>query len=167
MLETITFLKNNLEEHFVIYFIPLYILGGRPVAVLGAQLIGIKISFLLPVVVMLDTIQIPFFYHLYGTISKSSLMRKLNGRKKKREKGLRASKLFHWIQLMGLPGVVAITMTPLKGCGMWSGVFLSKLLKLPKQTSYPLLIMGSILGCVLLFGVGEAISQLMGIFTSN
>jgi uncharacterized membrane protein len=68
------------------------------------------------------------------------------------------------MQVMGMPGVVAITMTPLKGCGMWSGVLLSKLLKLPKQTSYPLLIVGSILGCVLIFGVGEAVLQLAELF---
>jgi uncharacterized membrane protein len=55
-------------------------------------------------------------------------------------------------------------MTPLKGCGMWSGVLLSKLLKLPKQTSYPLLIVGSILGCIFVFGVGEAILQLADLF---
>jgi len=41
MLETITFLKNNLAEHFVIYFIPLYILGGRPVAILSEDFFSI------------------------------------------------------------------------------------------------------------------------------
>ena len=49
--------------------------------------------------------------------------------------------------------MVAITMTPLKGCGMWSGVLLSKFLRLPKHSSYPLLIVGSILGCLLVFGL--------------
>jgi len=53
--------------------------------------------------------------------------------------------------------VITITMLPLKGCGMWSGVFLSKILKLRKVMSYPLLITGSVLGCLLILGVGEAI----------
>ena len=164
MLEAITFLKDNLADHFVIYFIPLYILGGRPVAILSAQFLGFKIFFLLPVVVMLDTLQIPMFYHIYGAISKSALMRRLNQRTRKKEKRLRDSKFFQRMQVMGMPGVVAITMTPLKGCGMWSGVLLSKLLKLPKQTSYPLLIVGSILGCIFVFGVGEAVLQLAELF---
>lgn len=164
MFEAITFLKNNLAEHFVIYFIPLYIVGGRPVAILSAQFLGFKMVFLLPVVVVLDTLQIPMFYHIYGTISNSALMRKLHERIKKREKRLRESKAFHWIQIMGIPGVVAITMTPLKGCGMWSGVLFSEILKLPKKTSYPLLIVGSILGCILIFGVGEAVLQLTELF---
>ena len=164
MLEAITFLKDNLADHFVIYFIPLYILGGRPVAILSAQFLGFKIFFLLPVVVLLDTLQIPMFYHIYDSISKSALMERLNQRTMKKESRLRDSKLFQRMQLMGMPGVVAITMTPLKGCGMWSGVLLSKFLKLPKQTSYPLLIVGSILGCIFVFGVGEAVLQLADLF---
>jgi uncharacterized membrane protein len=58
-------------------------------------------------------------------------------------------------------------MLPLKGCGMWSGVLLSQLLRLPKQTSYPLLIVGSILGCILIFGVGEAVLQLKDLFVNK
>lgn len=167
MSEAIVFLKNNLVDHFVIYFIPLYILGGRPVAILSAQFLGFKISFLLPVVVMLDTLQIPLFYYLFGTISQGLFIRKLHERSIKKEKRLRKSRFFRWIQLMGTPGVVAITMLPLKGCGMWSGVLLSKLLGLPKQIIYPLLIVGSILGCILIFGVGEAILQIKDLFVNR
>lgn len=167
MLDSITFLKNNLADHFVIYFIPLYVLGGRPVAILSAQFLGFKFSFLLPVVVMLDTLQIPLFYHVFGTISNSLFMRKLYERTTKKERTLHKSKVFRWVQLMGTPGVVAITMMPLKGCGMWSGVFLSKLLRLRKETSYPLLIVGSILGCIFVFGIGEAILELKALFVDN
>ena len=167
MLDAVIFLKNNLADHFVIYFIPLYILGGRPVAILSAQFLGFGITLLLPVVVMLDTLQIPLFYYLYGTISKGVFMRKLYERATKKEKRLRKSRLFRWVQVMGTPGVVAITLLPLKGCGMWSGVLLSKLLRLPKQISYPLLIVGSISGCIFLFGVGEVILQLKGLFVNR
>lgn len=160
MFDVIMFLKRNLSDHFVICFIPLYILGGRPAVILSAKLLGFKMSLLLPVVVMLDTLQVPFFYHLFGAISNRLFWRRLFARTAMKEKNLRKSKLFHWVQLIGTPGVVAITMMPLKGCGMWSGVLLSKILRLPKQTSYPLLIVGSILGCILLAGVGEAILEL-------
>jgi len=167
MSDVLIFLKNNLVDHFVIYFIPLYILGGRPVAILSAQFLGFRAFFLLPIVVMLDTLQVPLFYYIYGRISNGLFMRKLSERAIKKEKRLLKSKLFHWIQLMGTPGVVAITMLPIKGCGMWSGVLLSKLLRLPKQTGYPLLIVGSILGCILIFGVGEALLQLKDLFVNK
>ena len=167
MSDALMFLKDNLADHFVVYFIPLYILGGRPVAVLSGQFVGFKISLLLPVVVMLDTLQIPLFYELYGTISHRTFMRRLSERATKKEQRLSNSRLFRWVQVMGMPGVVAITMMPLKGCGMWSGVLLSKFLRLPKQTSYPLLIVGSLLGCILLFGVGEVVLQLWAAFFAD
>jgi uncharacterized membrane protein len=167
MLDAVIFLKNNLADHFVIYFIPLYILGGRPVALLSGQFLGVKIGFLLLVVVMLDTLQIPFFYYLYGTISKWSFMRRLHQRTIKKAERLRKSRLFRWMQLIGTPGVVAITMLPLKGCGMWSGVLLTTFLRLPKRLSYFLLIVGSILGCIFLLAVGESILQLKALFVTK
>jgi uncharacterized membrane protein len=167
MYDIVLFLKNNLADHFVIYFLPLYLLGGRTVAVLSAQLLGVKLGFILPVVIVLDTLQIPFFYHLYGTISDRLIMRRVHERTARKEKRLRHSRFFRWMQVMGMPGVVAITMIPMKGCGMWSGVLLAKLLSLPKQNSYPLLILGSILGCIFLVGIGEVILQLKDILVDD
>jgi uncharacterized membrane protein len=166
MVDAIIFLKNNLEDNFVFYFIPLYILGGRPAAILSAQFLGRKIFFLLPVVVMLDTLQIPFFYHLYNTVSNRIVIQKFYKRSEKRIHRLKQSRFFKWLQFLGKPGVVAISMLPFKGCGMWSGVLLSKLLKLPRQTSYPLMIAGSLLGCLLLLGVGEVVLKI-GAFLIN
>lgn len=164
MSDIVLFLRNNLSENFAVYFIPLYILGGRPVALLSGQFLGLKIFFLLPVVVLLDTLQIPFFYYLYDTISDSRIIRKLHDRAEKKEAHIRKSRFFQWFRLLGTPGVITITMMPLKGCGMWSGVLLSKLLQLPKLISYPLLIAGSLVGCLLILGVGETILQFVGTF---
>lgn len=164
MIDLVIYLKSNLAEHFVIYFIPLYIVGGRPVAVLSAHFLGYKASFVLPVVVLLDTLQIPMFYFLYGTLSNSALLQKLHERTLHKEKRLHGSKLFRWLQVMGAPGVVTITMLPLKGCGMWSGVLLSKILRFPKPTGYGLLILGSIFGCAFLLGLAEFILKLFNYF---
>jgi uncharacterized membrane protein len=164
MTELILFLKDNLAEHFVIYFIPLYYLGGRPIALISAQLIGHKISFLLPVAVLLDTLQIPIFYHLYGSISNSAMIRKLSARRKQKEAKRQKTRLFQWVQAWGVPGVIVITILPLKGCGMLSGFILSKLLQLPKTRVYLLLILGSIIGCGVLFGLGEIILKSWDLF---
>ena len=165
MTDLIAFLKSNLADHFVIYFLPLYILGGRPAAVLTAQLTGYNMFFILPVVVLLDILQVPFFYHLYGSLSGSRIIKRLRERFSKKEKRLRESRFFSWMQVIGVPGVVAITLIPMKGCGMWSGVLLSKFLELPKKRSYPLLLLGSVLGCVFLLGIGEMILQFLNLLT--
>ena len=150
MVEVLAYFKNHLADNFAIYFIPLYIVGGRPGAILSAQLLGFKSYFLLPVVVVLDTLQIPFFYHLYDSISSRLPIKKIGQRFQRKGIHLQQSKFFLRLQLLGPPGVLTVTMLPIKGCGMWSGVLLSRLLKLPKQISYPLMIFGSLLGCVLL-----------------
>lgn len=167
MTELILFLKDSLAEHFVIYFIPLYYLGGRPIALLSAQLIGHKISFLLPVAVLLDTLQIPIFYHLYGSISKSSFIRKLSAGRKQKEARRQKSRLFQWVQALGTPGVVVITILPLKGCGILSGFILSKLLQIPKTRVYLLLILGSVIGCGILFGLGEVLLKSWGLLINE
>jgi len=167
MLDVIIFLKNNLDDNFVFYFIPLYILGGRLAAILSAQFLGRKIFFLLPVVVMLDTLQIPLFYHLYNTVSNRLFIQKFYKRSEKRKNRFKQSSFFKWLQFLGKPGVVAISMLPFKGCGMWSGVLLSNLLKLPRQTSYPLMIVGSLLGCILLLGAGEAVLEIVTLFINK
>ncbi len=159
MAELIIFLKDNLAEHFVIYFIPLYYLGGRPIALISAQLLGHKISFLLPVAVMLDTLQIPIFYHLYDSISKRPFMQKLSEKSKIKEAHQKKSRLFQWLQNLGMPGIIIITMLPIKGCGILSGFILSRLLLMSKTMAYTLLIIGSILGCLVLFGLGELILE--------
>ena len=89
MTDIIIFLKENLEDNFIIYFIPLYILGGRPLAILSAQFLGYKMLFLLPTVVLLDTLQVPMFYHIYGTVSKRAFFQKIYNRSQKKEQGLR------------------------------------------------------------------------------
>jgi len=157
MLEILTFLKNNLSDHFVIYFLPLYILGGRPAAVLTAQLLGLSMTLVLPVVVLLDTLQIPLFHFMYDAISNRLFIRKLHNQTIRRERAFLRTRVFQWMRVLGAPGVVAIAMLPVKGCGMWSGVLLSKLLSFSKGASYGLLIGGSILGCAFLLGLGEAI----------
>jgi len=157
MSDFILLLKNNLAEHFVIYFIPLYYFGGRPVALLSAQLLGYKVSFLFPVAVLLDIIQVPLFFHLNTTLSKNPFIQKIRKGRKKKEVLRRNSKLFRWVQALGIPGVIVIVMLPLKGCGMLSGFILSRLLQLSKLQVYTLLAAGSILGCGMLLGLGELI----------
>lgn len=164
MHDALLFLKNNLTDYFGLYFVPLYILGGRPAAIISAQLLGLKIVLLLPVVVLLDTLQIPFFFYLYGTISNKLLVQTFQERGSKKETRLRNTTFFRWVKLMGTPGVVVITMLPLKGCGMWSGVLLSKILGLSKKTGYSLLIIGSIVGCAIVLGIGEAVLEFGSIF---
>jgi uncharacterized membrane protein len=156
MHEIILCLKNNLSDHFLIYFLPLYIFGGRPTAILSAQLLGINLFYILPLVVMMDILQIPLFFYLYRVVPEKLRLRKIYKKMVHNEEMLNKKKIFIWMQFIGAPGVLTIAMLPIKGCGMWSGVLLANVLKLRKTISYALLTCGSILGCFLILGIGEA-----------
>ncbi len=157
MVDFLIFLKNNLAEHFALYFIPLYILGGRPTAILSAQLVGYTNFFLLPVVMMLDIFQVPVFFYLSGTISKNNWVLGFRERNAQKHKKIINSKLFSKLQIFGLPGVIIVTLLPVKGCGMLSGFLLTRIIGLSKQITYLVLGFGSIAGCLLLTGLGEII----------
>lgn len=154
--ETIDFLKHHLADNFAVYFIVLYTFGGRPTAIIAALAVDMHIYAVVSAVVVLDTLQIPVFYYLYGAVSKRPIVRKLTTRSQAKMAHMGRSKFIRRLQYLGPPGVVTIASLPLKGCGMWSGVLLSKILRLPLSKSYALLIIGSILGCVLLVVSGEA-----------
>ncbi len=164
MVDLIVYLKQNLSEHFFLYFVPLYIVGGRPVAIISAQMLGFGAAFLLPVVVLMDTLQVPLFFLVFDTVSNRPFVKKMRERWQQKEKKLTETKFFQRMQVAGIPGVLAITILPLKGCGMLSGFILSRILRLTKPVSYIFLIAGSIIGCVLLLGAGEGLLRLIRSF---
>ncbi|MCP4748486.1 MAG: small multi-drug export protein [Desulfobacteraceae bacterium] len=161
MNEMIQFLKNHLAEHYAAYFFILYIVGGRPGAVLSAMAVDISVYWVVPAVVIMDTFQIPLFNYLYGAVSKQKIIQKLMRRSQKRMVSIKRSGFIKTLTCLGPPGVMIIAMLPLKGCGMWSGVLISRLIKLPLIKSYTLLICGSFLGCLLLAGAGEGLIRLL------
>jgi uncharacterized membrane protein len=79
---------------------------------------------------------------------------------KLKESRQKKSRLFQWLRSLGMPGIIVISMLPLKGCGILSGFILSRLLLMSKTMAYTLLIIGSILGCLILFGLGEMVMQI-------
>ena len=160
--ETIHFIKAHLGDNFVLYFPLLYIFGGRPGAILSALAVNFSIYLVLPAVVIMDTFQIPMFHYIYGTVSRHSVVQKIIRRADRRKARLSGSRLMRYLSRLGPLGVVTITSLPLKGCGMWSGVLMARLLRLGQPKSYTLLIVGSVLGCLLLVGAGEALLLLLG-----
>jgi uncharacterized membrane protein len=163
MVETISFLKGHLKENFAVYFILLYTFGGRPGAILSALAVGMSALVVVPAVVILDAMQIPVFYYIYGTVSKQPIMRKLTEKSANKLARMRKSSFLRRMEHLGPAGVITIAMLPVKGCGMWSGVLMSKILGLALPKSYLLLILGSILGCVMLVGAGETLLHLIGL----
>ena len=148
------------KQYYLFHFFGLYIIGGRPAAILSAQWLGQNLLFFLPLVICMDSLQIPLFYRLYeGLVRLPGLTRLRQWLSRKSEATRRSWAWRAWSAWKGL-GVFLITIVPIRGGGMWSGVLMAFSTKMPKKTSYLVLIGGSIAGCFLLLGLGETLVYL-------
>ena len=149
-----------LREYYLFHFFGLYVLGGRTAAILSAQWLGQNLFFFFPLVVVLDVLQVPLFYRAYEGLLRIPGLARLKPWLEKRREGVRRSRAWRaWSAWKGL-GVFLITVMPLKGGGMWSGVLMAFSLKIPKRVSYPILISGSVVGCLVLLAIGGALGTL-------
>jgi uncharacterized membrane protein len=149
-----------LKEYYFFNFFALYVLGGRTAALLSAQWLGQSLLFFFPLVVLLDIVQIPLFYRAYEGLLRLSFLSRVKPWLERRRESVQQSGIWRvWSAWKGL-GVFLITLVPVKGGGMWSGVLMAFSLKIPKRASYPILIGGSVAGCLLLLGLGETLGYL-------
>ena len=155
--DSVVWLQQHLHEHSLLYFIALYTVGGRPVAILTASLLRLNLLLFFPLVVFMDTVQIPCFYYLYEHTFTSARLQRLSGYFQRKGKVAKERRFFQRLQAFGDVGVLMLTMLPMKGGGMWSGVFLAHIIGVPKKKSYTLLMSGSILGSLMFVGVGDGL----------
>ena len=97
---SVVWLQQHIHEHSLLYFIALYIVGGRPVAIVTASLFGLNLLLLFPLVVFMDTLQVPCFYYLYEHTFTSERLQRLSGyfqRKGKVAKDWAVSCLWVWV----------------------------------------------------------------------
>jgi len=77
--DSVVWLQQHLHEHSLLYFIALYTVGGRPVAILTASLFRLNLLLFFPLVVFMDTVQVPCFYYLYEHTFTSARLQRLSG----------------------------------------------------------------------------------------
>jgi uncharacterized membrane protein len=158
--DSVVWLQQHLHEHSLLYFIALYTVGGRPVAILTASLFRLNLLLFFPLVIFMDTVQVPCFYYLYEHTFTSARLQRLSGYFQRKGKVAKERRFFQRLQAFGHVGILLLTMLPMKGGGMWSGVFLAHIIGVPKKKSYTLLMSGSILGSLMFVGVGDGLLRL-------
>ena len=163
--DSVLWLQQNIHEHSLLYFIALYIVGGRPVAILTASLVKLNLLFFFPLVVFMDILQVPCFYYLYEHTFTSNRLKRLSGYFQRKGEIAKDRSFFQRLKTLGNVGVVLLTMLPVKGGGMWSGVFLAHITGMPKKVSYPLLFVGSLLGSLMFLGLGDGLIRFYHLVT--
>ena len=117
------------------------------------------------IIILFDFLQILFFNFIYGLASRWKFLNRVWRilrisfkkflRKTRIKILLKGERTFHSRMLVraqkwGQMGVVFISAVPFVGGGMWSGVLLSRILRLGKLRGSMLLILGSITSCLVL-----------------
>ncbi len=151
-------LQTEFIHHPLGSFMILHGLGGRAASIVTARLAGFDMSLYLPLAIGLDMIQVPLFFFLYeeGT-QRIFFLKKLGDRAQRQKEKLANSRFYGRLAVWGQLGVLIVTLLPIKGGGMWSGVLLAHLMKLERGRSYLLLFAGSLLGAFLLVGLSDLI----------
>ena len=155
--DSLLWLQQHIHEHSLLYFIAIYVVGGRPAAILTASFVKLNLLLFFPLVVFMDILQVPCFYYLYEHTFTNERFKRLSGYFQRKGEAAKDRGVFQSLKALGGVGVVLLTMLPVKGGGMWSGVFLAHITGMRKKTSYPLLAVGSLLGSLMFLGLGDAL----------
>lgn len=158
--EIICTIQAQFLRHPIGFFILLHTLGGRAASVVTARLMGLNMTLYIPLAVLLDMIQVPIFFALYGVSDRTIFSPQVVGERlqRRREKWANSRILKRFLP-WGPLGVVIMTLLPVKGGGMWSGTLLAHLLKVDRRRSYMLLLVGSLIGAALLMGLSGLIRE--------
>ena len=143
-----------LVSFMAVHFLP-FGFGGRKFSVPFGMAAGQGWLVVLLLAFILDFIQIPIYYFIYGAAGKLAARFKKKIRKKEKKRA--RSKLFRWAQGLGLFGVYIISAIPLWGCGVWTSTLLAYLIKTKKLPAYIAISLGIITGILLLELVAKGI----------
>ncbi len=157
----IAYLKEILYNHPYWVFIILHMTLGRGVSIVYGVLRGMNVLYFLPLGVFFDMFQVwPLYFFYETTESRMPLIRKLKEKMNRRENKFLHSRIFRGVKSLGQLGVAIVALLPVKGCGMWSSILLAHILKIKRSRAYLLFFIGSIIGCLILVGIGDIIKSI-------
>jgi uncharacterized membrane protein len=158
--EILQWLQQVIQEHSLLYFVFLYAIGGKPVAIITAKVVGLDLLWFLPLVILMDAVQIPCFHYVYGHIFRRGPLRQLSDYLQMKFNLVGDQRFFPTVKKLGPLGVLLLSMLPVKGGGIWSAAFLARVIGLPLKRSFPLLICGSIFSSLTFVGLGDGLIRL-------
>ncbi len=158
-------LLQSCQENFLLALLIMYFTIGRFGLVLAVLLsIGSALTCTL-IILGIEMIQVPFFYHFYSLLI--HLFRRIKNKFKRHKKAdepgaaeetdapPREGFFVRRLKPLGPSGVGLLAVLPFKGCGVWSSVLLGRSLGLSKIRLYVLVAGGTAIGIIslALFGV--------------
>ena len=127
------------------------ILTNRVVAVAVGLWFRVPTALLLGILLMIDVVQIPFYYRVYE--HGSSLLDGVPFLNTLSRRDWSSSALGKWAMPMGGVGVMLVAALPTFGGGIWSSAFLAYALGLKRRVGYAWIFLGSALSYLTLYWI--------------
>jgi uncharacterized membrane protein len=150
-------------NHLLI-FTALHFTCGRTVSVVYAIFNHLPLPYYIPLALVYDYVQIPIYGYLLERFSEKFPFRWARKRVDRMQERMRERRLLRWISSMGNVGIILISALPVKGFGIHSGSVFCFLIGKRRLPGTLLLMAGSVLGILIVFGLTTGALQIISLF---
>ncbi len=124
----------------------------------------LPLHYYIPLALGYDYVQIPIYGYLLERLSEKFPFRWARKQVERMQGHLQEKRLLRWVSSMGNLGIVLISALPIKGFGIHSGSILCFLIGKRRLEGTVLLMTGSILGILIVFGLTAGALQIISLF---
>ncbi len=124
----------------------------------------LPLHYYIPLALGYDYVQIPIYGYLLERLSEKFPFRWARKQVERMQGHLQEKRLLRWVSSMGNLGIVLISALPIKGFGIHSGSILCFLIGKRRLEGTVLLMTGSILGILIVFGLTAGVLQIISLF---
>ena len=151
------------SSHLLI-FTGLHFTCGRTVSVVYALLNHLPLPCYIPLALGYDLIQIPVYGFILERASDRFPFRWARKQVERMRKRVEERRLLRWVSSMGTVGIILISALPIKGFGIHSGSLFSFLVGKRRFEGTLLLMVGSGLGILIVFGLTTGALHIISLF---
>ena len=150
-------------SHLMI-FTALHFTFGRTVSMVYAIYYHLPLPYYIPLALVYDLAQIPLYGYILERSPEKFPFWWARKRLERMQTRMREKRFLRWISSMGSIGIILISALPIKGCGILSGSVFSFLIGQKRFEGTLLLMVGSLLGIAIVFGLTTGVFQIISLF---
>jgi len=145
-------------------FTALHFTCGRTVSMVYAILNHLPLPYYIPLALGYDLAQIPVYGFILERFSEKFPFRWVRKQVERMQRRMQEKRFLRWISSMGNLGIILISALPIKGFGIHSGSVFCFLIGKKRFEGAFLLMVGSVLGIVIVFGLTTGALQIISLF---
>lgn len=145
-------------------FTGLHFTCGRTVSMVYAILNHLPLPYYIPLALGYDLAQIPVYGFILERFSEKFPFRWARKQVEKMQRRVQEKSFYRWISSMGTVGIILISALPIKGFGIHSGSVFCFLIGKRRIEGTFLLMVGSVLGILIVFGLTTGAIQIISLF---